>query len=74
MIPMPPSHWVNCRQRSSEWSTLSTLVRIDAPVVEKPDIDSKNASTGPSSCGSPESRYGMAPKIAAMSHVSATTR
>ena len=66
MIPMPPSHWVNWRQRSSEWSTLSMLVRIVAPVVVKPDIDSKNASTGPSSCGSPERRYGMRAEAAAM--------
>ena len=60
MIPIPPTHCVNWRQRRSEWSTAPTSVRIDAPVVEKPDIDSKNASTGRSSCGSPESRYGIA--------------
>ena len=46
MIPMPPTHCVNCRHRRSEWSTASTFVRIDDPVVVKPDIDSKNASTG----------------------------
>ena len=44
------------------------------PVVLKPDIPSKNASTGRSSCGSPERMYGSAPKAAAASHVSATTR
>ena len=31
-------------------------VTTDAPVVVNPDIASKNASTGRSSCGSPESR------------------
>ena len=33
------------------------------PVVEKPDIDSNNASTGRESCGS-ASRYGIAPNTA----------
>ena len=56
MMPIPPTHCVNWRHNRSEWSTASTSVRIEAPVVEKPDIDSKSASIGLSSCGSPESR------------------
>ncbi len=55
-IPIPPSHWVNCRHISIEWSTASMSVRIDAPVVVNPDIVSKYASTGRSSWGSPERR------------------
>ena len=45
-----------------------------APVVVKPDIASKNASSGLSICGSPERTYGNAPKRAATSHTSATAR
>jgi hypothetical protein len=44
-----------------------------APVVEKPDIDSKSASTGWVNCGSAK-RYGSAPNTAMSSHSSATTR
>ena len=43
------------------------------PVVENPDIDSNNASTGRESCGS-ASRYGIAPKTATSSQTTETTR
>ena len=43
------------------------------PVVEKPDIDSNNASTGRESCGSART-YGTAPKTATSSQTTDTTR
>ena len=46
---MPPSHWVNWRHMSIELSRAPISVRIEAPVVVKPDIASKYASTGRSS-------------------------
>ncbi len=56
MMPIPPSHCVNWRQRPREWETALTSVRTLAPVVVKPDMASKYASTGFESCGSPERR------------------
>ena len=44
MMPMPPSQCVSDRHSSTPRDRLSTFVRIDAPVVEKPDMASKNAS------------------------------
>ncbi len=41
MIPIPPSHEVNWRQSTSERESSSTFVSTLAPVVVKPDIDSK---------------------------------
>jgi hypothetical protein len=34
---------VKLRQNSNEYGSISTSFRIDAPVVVKPDADSKNA-------------------------------
>jgi hypothetical protein len=56
MIPMPPSHWLSCRQRRIDRSRLSTSVTTVDPVVENPAIPSKKASTGRDSCGSSEKR------------------
>ena len=44
MIPMPPSHWMKLRQKSSPREMDSMSVRMEDPVVVKPDTDSKNAS------------------------------
>ena len=74
MIPIPPSHCVNCRHISSERSTSPMFVTTLAPVAVNPDIDSNSASSGRSSCGSPLRTNGSAPKSAAATHVSATTR
>jgi hypothetical protein len=41
MIPIPPIHWENCLHIRSEWFRLSTSVRTVAPVVVRPDMDSK---------------------------------
>ena len=74
MIPIPPSHWVSWRQKSRPRGSASTFVSTLPPVVLNPDMPSKYASTGRSSCGSPERMNGSAPSVAAASHVSATTR
>ena len=74
MIPIPPSHWLSWRHRSSERSRLSTSAMIVAPVVEKPDMPSKNASTGRETWRSSEKRYGSEAYTAASSQVSETTR
>ena len=54
MIPIPPSHWVNWRQIARLRGSASTCAMTLPPVVLKPDIPSKKASTGRSSWGSPE--------------------
>ena len=41
MIPIPPSHCVNWRHMSIDWSSAEMSVRIEAPVVVNPDIASK---------------------------------
>ena len=48
MTPIPPSHWVSERQNIIARPRRSKSTRIVAPVVVKPDIDSKNASIGES--------------------------
>jgi hypothetical protein len=58
---------------SIERETAGMSVRTLDPVVEKPDIDSKSASTGRESCGS-ASTYGSAPKTATRSQTRETTR
>ena len=39
--PIPPIQWVVERQRRTLFGRASMLVRIDAPVVVKPETDSK---------------------------------
>ena len=56
MIPIPPSHWLSWRHSRSERSSASTSTITVAPVVEKPDMPSKNASTGRETCRSSERR------------------
>ena len=43
-MPMPPTQWVKLRQNRRPWLMASTSVRIDEPVVVKPETVSKNAS------------------------------
>ncbi len=45
MIPIPPSQCVNERQNRMPWGRASMSVKIVAPVVVKPLIDSKTAAT-----------------------------
>ena len=42
--PMPPIQWVNERQKRPDRERPSTLFRIEAPVVVKPETVSKKAS------------------------------
>jgi hypothetical protein len=44
IIPSPPIQWVKLRQNKIEYGRDSTSGKIDAPVVVKPEHDSKNAS------------------------------
>jgi hypothetical protein len=44
MIPIPPNHCVRLLQKRIEYGNISTSFIIEEPVVEKPDVDSKNAS------------------------------
>ena len=44
-IPIPPSQWVKLRQNSIPRLSPSTLVRMEAPVVVKPEMTSNSAST-----------------------------
>ena len=73
-MPIPPIHWLNCRQIIIERSTAAKSVRMLPPEVVIPDMASKRASTGWSSWDSPESTYGSDTAPAASSHVSETTR
>ena len=45
MIPMPPSQWLKLRHSRRPRLMASTFVRMDAPVVVKPDTISNTAST-----------------------------
>ena len=74
MIPMPPSHCVNWRHIPSERLISSKSVTTLAPVVVKPDMPSKYASSGFESWSPPSKRYGIDANAAASSQVSATTR
>ena len=44
MIPMPPIHCIMARQICMPWLMFSIESSTDAPVVVKPDMDSKKAS------------------------------
>ncbi|BAW31439.1 conserved hypothetical protein [Methanothermobacter sp. MT-2] len=44
MIPIPPSHCVNPRQKWILYGTMSKFGNIENPVVVKPDMASKYAS------------------------------
>jgi hypothetical protein len=61
MMPMPPSQCVRLRQNRSPLGWASISVRMDAPVVVNPDMDSKNASVKE---GNPPRAKGRAPKKA----------
>jgi hypothetical protein len=50
MMPTPPIQAENCRHIAIDREIPSMFCRTLAPVVEKPDIDSKSASIGFESC------------------------
>ena len=69
---MPPIQCVKLRQNSMERDMASTLLRIDAPVVVKPETVSKKAST---KFGiSPLMTKGSAPSADTLSQASAVTK
>ena len=74
MMPMPPSQWLNWRQKTIERSSASMSVSTVAPVAVKPETDSKKASIGFASCDRPPSRYGSIPNTGTSSQISPTTR
>ncbi len=69
-MPIPPSQWVRLRQNRRERGSTSMSVRIDAPVVVNPLIDSKIAS---STAGiAPETTNGRQPSRPPSIQVAAT--
>ena len=72
MMPMPPIHCRMERHSRTPGGMSSSPVRIVAPVVVRPDVDSKNASV----TDRPRSLItkGMAPKAASRTQVSETSR
>src|SRR3989344_3644642 len=66
IIPMPPIQCVMLLQRRIPWGSFSTDAKIVAPVVVKPDMASKYAST---KCRrEPERIYGSDPNKPAATH------
>jgi hypothetical protein len=57
MMPMPPIHWLRLRQ-SNRGGESSSGMTVAAPVVVKPAMELKNASTGPMR---PDSKKGRVP-------------
>ena len=69
---MPPTQWLKLRQNSKHLGRTSIFVRIDAPVVEKPDAISKKQSQNLPNL--PENRNGSAPKMLSSTHAAATVK
>ena len=72
MIPIPPIQWVRLLHKSTDFGRDSISVRMDAPVVEKPETDSKNALTKEGMA--PEKMKGKHPTRPIISHESVTVR
>src|SRR5918998_6344963 len=69
-IPIPPAHWVRLRQSNREDPTFSGG-SVAAPVVVKPAMELKNASTVPMS---PERTNGNDPTAATLIQPETTIR
>mgnify|MGYP001244560327 CR=1 FL=1 len=69
---MPPIQCVMLRQKSIDLERDSTLLRIDAPVVVKPDVVSKRIFTNPFI--SPLKRYGSVPVSMRITQLAMTLR
>ena len=67
---MPPIHCVNALQNKSDRGNISTFCMIDAPVVVRPDADSKKASVKERI---PESEYGSAATIVNIHQIQLTS-
>ena len=72
MIPIPPSHCVKQRQMFTLWGSDSTSRITLAPVVVKPDIDSKKASV--KLLAAPHNRNAMPEKTENHTQMEATIR
>ena len=68
--PMPPTQWVKLRQNSPPRLKGSTAIKMEEPVVVKPETVSKKASTYMGM--SPVRTKGSAPKADMASHARAT--
>lgn len=66
IIPMPPNHWIMLLQKRIPSGRDSILLKIEAPVVVKPEIDSKYASVILPI--EPERKKGREPKRPALIH------
>jgi hypothetical protein len=71
-MPIPPIQCVKLLQNRIENGSISTFFKIDDPVVEKPEVDSKNASINDGM--EPLIRYGNAPNNENITHDSVTAR
>jgi hypothetical protein len=71
-MPIPPIQWVRLLQKSIEYGSTSTSVRIEDPVVENPDVDSKKAFMKFGIV--PLKRYGNDPKAENRIQAIVTTR
>lgn len=71
-IPIPPIQCVKERQKTIPFGNASTSERIEEPVVEKPEQDSKNASAGLGML--PVATKGTAPRMPAISQHRLTMR
>lgn len=71
MIPMPPIQCVRLRQKIMDLGSTSISVKMDAPVVVKPETDSKNASVKEGIDA--EKMYGKLPKTEKSNQESETT-
>ena len=68
--PIPPTQWVKLLHISMDWDRPSTLFKILAPVVVKPEMVSKTASAREGI--SPLIQNGNAPKKLSSTQLSAT--
>ena len=71
-IPKPPIHCVSDRQNRMPCGSTSTSSMMEAPVVVKPDVDSKKASV--MLVMLPCIRKGNMPKNEKITHAAVTTR
>ena len=71
MMPIPPSHCVSERHSSNPAGWASMSVRIVAPVVVKPEVDSNSASMA--NIGPLKRIHGIAPINDAVTQAAATS-
>ena len=71
-IPKAPTHCISERQKRMPWGRHSTSAKTVAPVVVKPDVDSKKASV--TSGKQPCMRKGNMPKSEKITQTLVTRR